>query len=161
MTIYGRNQNPAPGNNVPGKIVLSIIRSLNDKYQGHLTLLPENLHNKSAKHRPYRPIQPHIRWVPAYFTGVKAAGLWCWTLSSVYRWGYEWVKLYFSASYAPYGVDREKFPFTPTADELAENSNPRQRQTADKIHPLAISRWNWQRSVAACVLHGMQVQREK
>jgi len=36
---------PAPANNPPGKIILSIIRLLNDKYQGRLRFLPENRHN--------------------------------------------------------------------------------------------------------------------
>jgi len=36
---------PAPANNPPGKIILSIIRSLNDKILGRLTLLQENRHN--------------------------------------------------------------------------------------------------------------------
>ena len=47
------------------------------------------------------PTQPSLKFVPGSFPGGKAAGAWCWPLTSIWRRDSEWVELYFNSLYTP------------------------------------------------------------
>jgi hypothetical protein len=58
----------------------------------------------SSPNRPDRlwgPTRLHFNRYPEFFLGAKAAGAWCWPLSSIYSRGSECVELYLHSPYMP------------------------------------------------------------